>query len=186
MTPSGPLVGRALFCIVTAPFTWPIILVKRAIHLGLLLMGWWFLRDNLAPYDLVVLTLGVIAIYYKGIYSECVQFLIYLLIVITRGGASRWVCDGYLAGNPLRRRMLDEELINVGIVWQLGDAMSEYWRRPFLQVLECYTSLNETPAPPHAPGSPEALSENEKHLEGLLDDYWKEREQDASSGRSDE
>ena len=60
-----------------------------------------------------------------------------------------------------------------------GDIAPGKYRIPFNTILNLYTDLKwKIPQPPY----PQGLLENEKHLEGVLADYWREREEASNTG----
>ena len=106
---SKRLMLGALVSIATSPLGWVILIFKKTIHLAILLVAWWFLRDFVAqfgPLDHVLLTIGIIAIYYKNIYDELLDLFLNVLVLATGGGFLRWVCTGYLSGTGFRQKLL--------------------------------------------------------------------------------
>ena len=97
---------QALLNIAIAPTVWLLIVATKAIHMAILLTAWWILRDALDPYDVVVLALGVLAVFYKDIYNELVDLLLRFLVFLTGSNFLRWVCSGYLSGSGFRQDWL--------------------------------------------------------------------------------
>ncbi len=89
------LVLGALLSISASPVGWVIVVFGKAIHLAILLVVWWFLREEIARYGslgYMFVALAVIAIFYKEIYSELLDRFLDFLVIVTGGGFLRWMC----------------------------------------------------------------------------------------------
>ncbi len=99
---SEKLVGTAVLSIVTYPIGLLGTIFGKIVPLLIFLVIWWFLRDEIASYGLnankMILTLGIVVIFYKTIYQDLLGFLLSLAIIITGGGYLRWISDAYLRG----------------------------------------------------------------------------------------
>ena len=95
------LVLGALGSIPLIPFDLAVSIVTKSIHLLILFLTWWFLSADLETYpavEKILLTLALLAIFYKDLYEEIVSILLYMLIIITNGKFMYWLCEGYLSG----------------------------------------------------------------------------------------
>ena len=103
---SSKLILGSVISILATPTTWPIIIIKRFVHLIILLLLWVLFADFVAEYaniKILILTLVLLAIFYRDIYQEITEIIIYFLIVASAGGLFRWICQGYLNNAPLRQ-----------------------------------------------------------------------------------
>ena len=149
---------HALLNIALSPFVWPVIIARKAIHIAILLTVWWVLRDAFAPFESVVLILGITAILYKNIYDELRDVLLHLLVLITRGQFLRWMCSGYLSGTGFRQQWLTARPMEL-VVAEMARVISSRYRDKYNQVMDLYLASNA----PH----------NEGRLEQLLAEYSK-------------
>ena len=104
-----PLLTGALLSIATSPVVWATLVFKRGIHLIILFSTYWLLQDKIARLGIpgeFFITIGLIAIFYKDLYNEMFQFILYILIILTGGGFLRWICQGYLKGTGFRQYWL--------------------------------------------------------------------------------
>jgi len=157
-TRPGHLALHALFNIALSPFVWPVIIARKAIHIAILMAVWWGLRNAFAPFELVVLILGITAILYKDIYAELRNVLLLLLVLITRGQFLRWMCSGYLSGTGFRQQWLTARPMEL-IVAEMVRVISSRYRDKYNQVMDLFLASNA----PH----------NEGRLEQLLAEYSK-------------
>lgn len=99
----------ALVSIASTPLGWLIILFRKSIHIVIILISWWNLREFISEYgslDYLFLIIAIIAIFYKDIHDETLNTLLNLLVFVTGGGFLRWVCSGYLSGTGIRQKLL--------------------------------------------------------------------------------
>ena len=150
------LVLQALLDIGIAPSAWVVIAAKNAIHIVILLTTWWILRDSLDPYEVELLALGALAIFYKDIYNELADLLLRFLVFLTGGKFLKWVCSGYLSGSGFRQDWFTRPAMERVIATMCRAIPMEY-RAKYEHVMNLYFESNEP--------------QKERELEELLEDY---------------
>lgn len=156
---SKQLVLAAALSIATSPFAWIVVVFKKAIHLAILFAAYWFLRDEIAQLGVlgkVLIAVALIAIFYKELYEELLQIVIYILIIATGGGFLRWICAGYLAGNGFRQQWLTLRPME-GVVGTMVAAISRSHRDHYEKMMDLYLESNQP--------------ENEEQLNRLIEEY---------------
>jgi hypothetical protein len=97
----------ALLSIAMIPLLWIMTLFRKSIHVLILLAVWWVLREALQLYgslSYLFIVLGFVGIFYKDIYKDVTEFLLFALVIVTGGGFLRWMCAGYLSGDGFRQQ----------------------------------------------------------------------------------
>jgi hypothetical protein len=154
------LIGQSLFSIALSPMILVLVLIKRAIHLAILLTAWWFLREEVAPYGSLLLSLALVAIFYKDIYQELQVIVLYLAVIVTGGGFLRWMCAGYLSTDGFRQEYLMRGGAMEEVVSVLVRAIPDEYHNQYEEVMDLYSKSNE-------PGKEEELNSLlEKHERG--------------------
>ena len=141
------------------PLSWVFMVFFKSIHIGILLVAWWFLKDYLIEFGslhYVLLAIGLVAIFYKGVYDDLIQLFFDILVIITWGGFMRWICRGYLPGNPFRQKMLISKPIETFIASPAASIPNEF-RMQYDEIMDLLLDINQ-------PGNEEILSQ-------LLDRY---------------
>ena len=148
-----------LFSIAVSPLAWVIVVFRKAIHVAILLVVWWFLRDYVAEFgslDYVLLAVGMTAIFYKDIYSELLDLFLNILVLVTGGGFLRWVCTGYLSGTGFRQKLLTTEPME-RLVGVMVAVIPIRYRDHYDEIMDLYLDSNK-------PG-------NEERLNRILEEY---------------
>lgn len=138
--PSKLMVG-ALVSIVLAPFGWIMAVLGRAVHVVIFLAVWWFLRDSINAFgslDRIVLTVGLVAIFYRQIHDE---LLGNFLVLVTAGGFLRWICNGYLTGGAFRQKILTTEPMQA-FAGPFVAAIPDQHRTRYDKVMDLYLNSN--------------------------------------------
>ena len=159
------LVLGALGTIPFIPFDLITSIFHRSIHLLILFLTWWFLSAGLETYpalEKILLTLAVLAIFYKDIYEEIINVLLNLLIIITNGKFMYWLCEGYLSGAGFRHNSFTGNKVEKLIIWYVALIPTEY-RIQYEEFLNLHSDSNNP--------------ENEKKLIRLIENYWQPSEQ---------
>lgn len=154
--------------ILTSPITWVVAVVRRGIHIVIVLTIWWFLRDEIAGLgvsDTLVLAVAIAAVLYKEIYQELVDLVLYLSILVTAGGFLRWMCAGYLSRTGFRQYALTKDPMS-RVVGTMVNAISWNYRDKYEEIMDLYLDSNDP--------------ENEERLNALLDSYSAETYSDGS------
>jgi len=155
------LVLAAALSIASSLFAWVVVVFKKLIHLAILFAAYWFLRDEIAHLGVlgnVLIAVAIIAIFYKELYEELLQIVIYILIIVSGGGFLRWICAGYLAGNGFRQQWLTLRPME-GVVGTMVAAISESHRDQYEKMMDLYLESNQP--------------ENEENLNRLIEQYSK-------------
>ena len=158
---------HALANIATAPLIWPMIVVRNVIHIAILLAAWWILGDALDPYDVVILEFGILAVFWKDIYEELRDLLLYSLVFLTLGRFLRWMCFGYLSASGFRQYWLTTPGME-HLVATMTQAISMEYSTKYDHVMHLYFDSNRP--------------EKEKELKQLLDEYSMEIEGASGAG----
>jgi hypothetical protein len=156
---SKKLMLAAFLSIVTSPFAWAVLVFKKAIHLAILFAVYWFLREEIAHLGAlgnVLIAVAIVAIFYKELYNELVQLILYILVIVTGGGFLRWICRGYLAGNGFRQQWLTLRPME-GVVGTMVAAISKEYRDQYDKLMDLYLESNQ--------------SGNEDDLNHLMEEY---------------
>ena len=156
---SKRLMLGAVVSIAVTPFGWVVVIFGKAIHIGILLVVWWFLRDAIAEFgslDYLLLAVGMTAIFYKEIYKELLEIFLCVLVLITGGGFLRWMCNGYLSGTVFRQKILTTEPME-GLIGTMVAAIPDRYRNQYDEIMGLYVDSNK-------PG-------NEDKLNGILEEY---------------
>ncbi len=159
------LVLGALGSFALIPFDLITSIFHRSIHLLILFLTWWFLSAELAIYpslEKVMLTLALLAIFYKDLYKEIVSILLYMLIIITNGKFMHWLCEGYLSGAGFRHNSFTGKKVENLIIWYVALIPTEY-RIQYEEFLNLHSDSNNP--------------EIEEKLTGLIEKYWQQPEQ---------
>lgn len=162
----GRLAAGAFLSMVSFPFTWPIAVARQAVHLLIFFAAWWFVYDSTVrmgiPDDLI-LTVGLVAIFYRDIHSELTDLTINLAIILSGGRALQWACSGYLSGTGFRQKFVNSRTMerNIGGIVAV---MPEPYRSQLDKILDLYAESNRP--------------EKERELRNLIDRYWMENDDD--------
>lgn len=141
--PSKLMVG-ALVSIVLAPFGWMLVVLGRAVHVVIFLAVWWALRDSINAFgslDRIVLTVGLVAIFYRQIHDELLGMILNFLVLVTAGGFLRWVCNGYVSGGAFRQRVLTTEPMQA-LAGTFVAAIPNQHRSRYDKVMDLYLDSN--------------------------------------------
>lgn len=152
----------ALVSIVLAPFGWVLVVIRRAVHIAIFLAVWWFLRDSINAFgslDRIVLTVGLVAIFYRQIHDELLQTILNILVLVTAGGFLRWICIGYVSGGAFRQKILTTEPMQA-LVGTLAAAIPDQHRARYDKVMDLYLVCNRP--------------DNEEKLKLMLREYISE------------
>jgi len=156
---SKRLMLGSLASIALSPLGWLAIIFKKAIHLAILLLAWWFLKDFIYQYDsldLLLLFFGVIAIFYKNIYDEILNLILTILVLVTGGGFLRWVCAGYVSGTVFRQKFLTTKPME-HLVAMTVPVIPVRYRDRYDEIMDLYLESNEP--------------DNEEKLNRILEEY---------------
>ena len=137
---SKRLMLGALVSIAVTPIGWVIVVFRKAIHIGILLVVWWFLRDAIAEFgslDYVLLAVGMTAIFYKEIYGELLDMFLHVLVLTTGGGFLRWMCNGYLSGTGFRQKILTTEPMEA-LIGTMVAAIPDRYRNQYDEIMDLY------------------------------------------------
>ena len=162
---SRRLMLGALLSIASSPVGWVVLVSKKVIHLAILLAMWWFLREEIARYGslgYMFVALAVIAIFYKEIYNELLELVIYFLVIVTGGRFLRWMCAGYLEGTGLRQQYLISAPMEM-VVGCMVLVIPNRYRNQYDELIDLYFESNQP--------------NNEKRLNSLLEEYSQTFEQ---------
>jgi hypothetical protein len=142
------------------PFDLAISVVNKSILLLILFLTWWLLNAELEIYpalEKILLTLAVLAIFYKDIYKKIINVLLNLLVIITNGKFMYWLCKGYLSGEGFRHNSFTGKSVEDLIIYYVVLIPAEY-RSQYDEFVDLHSSSNEP--------------ENEKKLVRLIEKYW--------------
>jgi len=159
-TESKKLVLLALGLFAFIPYNIVIIIVHRSIHLLMLFLAWWVLKDDLATYqalEKIMITLALLAIFYKGIYDEIVSLLLNFSIVVTKGKFMYWLCEGYLSAKGFRHNSFTGKYIEQLVTLYVAILPVEF-RDQYDELLTLHAGSNKP--------------ENEEKLTRLIEEYW--------------
>jgi len=157
---SKRLVGSAILNLVSLPIPIVISIVRRFVHLLILLVVWWFLRDELAGYDpllAVGLIVALIAIFYKDIYELVIYILISLLIFVTGGRFWKWMCAGYASGIGFRQKLFVNKHMEEVVATMSQEQPREY-QNQYDRILNLYLESGR--------------QDNEEEIDALIEEYW--------------
>jgi len=143
---SKQLVLAAFISIVTSPFAWAVLVFKKVMHLAILFAVYWFLRDEIAQLGAlgdVLIAMAIITIFYKELYNELIQLVLYILVIVTGGGFLRWICRGYLAGNGFRQQWLTLRPME-GVVGTMVAAISKEYMDQYNELMDLYFVSNKS------------------------------------------
>lgn len=145
---SKRLIAAAAVSILTSPIGWAISVAKKALHLAIAGLIWWFVRGDisalgLSPYTALVL--AIIVILYRELYAELVDLLLNILILITNGQFLKWACRGYLAGDGARQFLFDPGPLS-SVVGVFVNVMPHEYRREYEEVINLYLDSNQPPS----------------------------------------
>ncbi len=143
---SKQLILGALISIAMRPVTLVTAIFFNAIHIAILMAVWWFLRDYIAEFgslDYVILTVGMIAIFYKDIYDSLLDLLLYILVLITGGRFLRWMCTGYLSGTPFRQNILTKNEGMAAFVAGMVAVIPRQFRDKYDEIMDLYLDSNK-------------------------------------------
>ena len=159
--PSGKLVRSALLVIVMYPIGLIGTVFARSIPLVIFLLVWWFLRDEIAAYGLhankIILTLGIVAIFYKTIYQDLLFFLLSLAIIVTGGGYLHWISKSYLEGLGFAKASFESRAMQ-GLMEGYCSLLPYSYQVEYEEMMDLY----------HDSSKPES----KEKLEQLVTDYW--------------
>lgn len=159
-TESKKLVLLALGLFAFIPYNIVIIIVHRSIHLLMLFLAWWVLKDDLATYqalEKIMITLALLAIFYKGIYDEIVSLLLNFSIVVTKGKFMYWLCEGYLSAKGFRHNSFTGKYIEQLVTFYVAILPVEFGDQ-YDELLTLHAGSNKP--------------ENEEKLTRLIEEYW--------------
>ncbi len=159
-TESKKLVLAAIGIFAFIPYDIVIIIVHRSIHLLILFLAWWVLKDDLANYqalEKIMITLALLAIFYKDIYDEIVSLLLNFSIVVTKGKFMYWLCEGYLSAKGFRHNSFTGKYIEQLVTLYVAILPVEF-RDQYDELLTLHAGSNKP--------------ENEEKLTRLIEEYW--------------
>ena len=159
-TESKKLVLAAIGIFALIPYDIVIIIVHRSIHLLMLFLAWWVLKDDLATYqalEKIMITLALLAIFYKDIYDEIVSLLLNFSIVVTKGKFMYWLCEGYLSAKGFRHNSFTGKYIEQLVTLYVAILPVEF-RDQYDELLNLHAGSNKP--------------ENEEKLTRLIEEYW--------------
>ena len=93
----------------TLPLSWLVVFYERLLHLGIVFLVWWFLRDALASIGLpptLVVSLAVIVVLYRATYDELTCLALHVLVPATGGRFAKWLCGVFLSSATAREMLL--------------------------------------------------------------------------------
>lgn len=158
-TASKQLVLAAGISILVSPIGWVMSIFRRGIHIAIVLIVWWFLRDEIASIGLspsLVLALALVAVLYRQVYDEVTDLFLHLLIVLTGGGFLRWMCRGYLSGTGFRQYAMTKEPMS-RVIGVMVNGIASSYRDPYEEIMNHYLDSNDP--------------DSESRLIALLDAY---------------
>jgi len=153
------LMLAAVVSIGMTPIRFVSVIFRKAIHIGILLVVWWFLRDSISEsgsLHYILLALGILAIFYKDIYDELVNIFLYLVVLATAGGFLRWICKGYISGTGFRQLWLTSDPME-RLTGVMATVITNPYRERYEKIMNLYLESN-------SPGA-------EELLDVLLDGY---------------
>ena len=142
---SSKLMAAVLVSIALAPFGWVVAGFGRAVHVAIFLAVWWFLRDSINAFgslDRIVLTVGLVAIFYRQIHDELLATILNILVLATGGGFLRWICNGYVSGAAFRQKILTTKPMQA-LVSTLVAAIPHQHGVRYDNVMNLYLDSNE-------------------------------------------
>lgn len=158
---SGKLVGSTLLVIIAYPLGLIGTIIGKIIPLLIFLVIWWFLRDEIANYGLnsnkVILTLGIVAIFYKTIYQDLLSFVLSMVIIITGGGYLRWISNSYLRGHGFAKASYESRTMQ-GLMEGYATLLPDEYQVEYEEMMNLY----------HDSKKPESKAK----LEQLVTEYW--------------
>lgn len=166
---SRRLVLGAAAAIVLSPFTWPVTFLQRSIHLLIFLVTFWIVRDDLVALqipDTLVVTVGVVAIFYREIHDEVADLLANMAVIVSAGKLLRWVCNGYLSDAVLRQKLMNSKTMG-RLVAPLATILPSEYRREYEELLNLYCESNDP--------------DKERELKERIAGYWK----DSNEGQAE-
>lgn len=162
------LAGCAFLSIVLSPLSWPIMVVKRSVHLLIFFAAWWVVESSIAQLGVaeeLILTVGLVLIFYQDIYSELTDLLVNLTIILSAGRALRWACSGYLSGTGFRQQLVNSQMMEKNIVAMVA-VLPEPYKNKFDRIFNLYMESNQP--------------EKEQQLRILIKRYWSDTGEEDS------
>jgi hypothetical protein len=145
--------------ILVSPVGWAVAIFRRGIHILIVLGLWWFLRGEISELGIspiLILAIALVAVLYKEIYQELVDFALYMLIFVTGGGFLKWMCAGYLSGTGFRQYAMTKDHMS-RIVGTMVNGIAHPFRAEYEAIMNLYLDSN--------------VPSNEERLNSLLDSY---------------
>jgi len=160
---SKKIVLGSIISILTTPTTWPIVIFKRTIHLVILATFWFFFSSvlsNLKEFEALFIAIALVAIFYRDIYKEITELLLFFLITITSGGFLRWLCKGYLNDALLRQEFLTNPEVEP-VIASLVPSLPDKYDNEYDSFMQLYFNSNK--------------KDGEKLLIDSIEKYWNEK-----------
>lgn len=153
----------SIISILATPTTWPIIIFKKIIHLAILAAFWFFFSSelsNLKEFEILVFAIALLIIFYRDIYKEITELLLFVLIAITSGGFLRWLCNGYLNNALLRQEYLTNPDVEP-VIASLVPTLPENYDNEYDSFMQLYFESNK--------------KDGEQLLIESIEKYWNEK-----------
>jgi len=142
---SKKIVLGSIISILVTPTSWPIVIFKRTIHLAILAIFWFFFSSelsNLKEFEALFIAIALFAIFYRDIYQEITELLLFFLIAITSGGFLRWLCNGYLNDALLRQEFLTNRVVEP-VIASLVPSLPDKYDNEYDSFMQLYFNSNK-------------------------------------------
>ena len=159
-TEKSSIVLASLISILSTPLTWPVIIIKRLFHLIIFVVFLVFISESLMEFPglkELIIPISLVAIFYRDLYQQLSEILIFILILLSAGAFMRWLCDGYLNNHPLRQQWLSSIEMEP-VVASFVPVLPSNFQNDYDHVMDLYFKSNEDGV--------------ENELNGFIKKYW--------------